>query len=659
MEQGKLKVFKSKKGKLIVKVILDNAKEMPAPTGFIVSDESINGKQVELERVEGQIVQIACEGEVLYFSHQQKSFQTTTIITSNHDSSEMITEQLEQVNYPAKAPYNFIPLNEKVVEAEEIPALNTYHADRLTGWIELDIETITPVYIRDNLTTEQMKQQREAEKKKERYINSDFYSPCGQIRIPGSSLRGMIRNLVEIVTFGKFGFFDDKGLYFRGLADRSNLRKEYQDRMSSYDKRQRKAQYKMSAGFIRRKGFDYYIKPAASYKQILKSEARRKVQYAGKVYEQFNYYKLPNECIVVSGDMPNKKRDWVIYSSSSNEEIKIPDIDIYNYKNDTNRSELVSDLLKLAEGDEVPCFYVIWHDESGRVRISFGHTGMFRLAYEKSISQHIPENLKDENKIDLAEAIFGNEKTFAGRVFFEDVVLKDGQDDVLMPENYPKILSSPKPTTFQHYLVQNSNDLKHRMHYNSNSSIRGYKLYWHKSGDNWEETNENNIREHASQYTKIKPVKSNVHFFGKIRFENLSKVELGALLFALELPPGYYHKIGMGKPLGLGTIKIIPKLYLSDRITRYENLFSEWESNKNMENALTEFKRAFEQFVLPKINEKSVERLWETKKLQELKTILNYDKGLELELENKTRYMQITPDNEFKHRSILPKPLEI
>ncbi|MFH1962064.1 MAG: RAMP superfamily CRISPR-associated protein, partial [bacterium] len=115
----------------------------------------------------------------------------------------------------ANAPYNFIPLNKSpAVSAEPLPENDKYHDDdRLTGYIDCNLETLTPIYIRGCLTEAEVKDGKEAKDK------SDFFSPNGGIRIPGSSLRGMIRTLVEIVSWSKFGFFEDRGLYYRGLAD--------------------------------------------------------------------------------------------------------------------------------------------------------------------------------------------------------------------------------------------------------------------------------------------------------------------------------------------------------------------------------------------------------------------------------------------------------
>src|SRR6056297_1234469 len=52
----------------------------------------------------------------------------------------------------AVAPYNFIPLNDEVVysqwEWKTIPGFERYYQDKLSGEIELRIETVTPLYIR-------------------------------------------------------------------------------------------------------------------------------------------------------------------------------------------------------------------------------------------------------------------------------------------------------------------------------------------------------------------------------------------------------------------------------------------------------------------------------------------------------------------------------
>jgi len=51
-------------------------------------------------------------------------------------------------------------------------------------------------------------------------------------------------------------------------------------------------------------------------------------------------------------------------------------------------------------------------------------------------------------------------------------------------------------------------------------------------------------------------VKPNVTFSFNIDVTNLSDVELGALLWLLSLPEAHYHRLGGGKPLGFGSVKL-------------------------------------------------------------------------------------------------------
>lgn len=68
-------------------------------------------------------------------------------------------------------------------------------------------------------------------------------------------------------------------------------------------------------------------------------------------------------------------------------------------------------------------------------------------------------------------------------------------------------------------------------------------------------------------------------FKGRIRFENLSDAELGLLLLSLDLPEGHAHKIGMGKPIGLGSARFKTTLFLTDRNTRYASVFTQTSWN--------------------------------------------------------------------------------
>lgn len=59
----------------------------------------------------------------------------------------------------AHAPYNFVPLPDKVVYAQEPLGHDRYHPDGISGWIDCQIETCSPTYIRGMITLEQYREQ--------------------------------------------------------------------------------------------------------------------------------------------------------------------------------------------------------------------------------------------------------------------------------------------------------------------------------------------------------------------------------------------------------------------------------------------------------------------------------------------------------------------
>jgi CRISPR-associated protein (TIGR03986 family) len=631
------------------------------------------------------------------------------------DINNFYTTQVSPIedkeNREAFAPYNFIPLNDKIVLSDfdikkEKFQLDKYHLNKRTGYITLDIETKSPVYIRDTLTEAQLKvinsfdeKIEKAKKNKDRNLEdlkiqkaeklweySDFFSPVNsKLRIPGSTKRGLVKNIIEIVSYGKFNNFEDKRLYFRSF-DSSNLQKEYE----SYGLNHYRT-YQMLCGILKKEDLDYFLYETGTPGQISNVNAQTEITSTGVT--NFNPKKMKaypinskKYYIVVTGYVGRgaKPNHWIVnFMNPSSNRIPVSKKDIEDYKGDENRAEKVIDILKEADSKYgIPCFYTKWTDDDGDSRIYFGHTGMFRVPYKKTIGEHIPVELKDEMYIDITEAIFGNEKTFAGRIFFEDAFCNEPDaSKVLLGAKHPKILSGPKPTTFQHYLTQPEEEINKLKHYNPDteddnklSAIRGYKQYWHKIGNDWINANQNIDDKDKKQYTKINPVKPGTTFTGRIRFENLSDVELGVLLFALDLPyekdekgdviSECCHKIGMGKPLGLGSIHITPTLHLSNRENRYTKLNEEWSTDlpesTDEPKTITDFKNAFATHILNALNgdtnQHTSDELWKVDRLNELKTMLDFKNR---PANSKTRYMKIQPTNEFRNRPVLPKPSDV
>jgi CRISPR/Cas system CSM-associated protein Csm3 (group 7 of RAMP superfamily) len=145
----------------------------------------------------------------------------------------------------------------------------------------------------------------------------------------------------------------------------------------------------------------------------------------------------------------------------------------------------------------------------------------------------------------LFGTILGEEVHVQGRISFGDAVLVGGE---LVEETiYLKELSSPKP---HHYAIYSATG-------GEGGPIAGRKLYYHHrepqpaaatdpASEKWGKRS-NALREVAPRGAR---------FRFEVRFENLTEEELRQLTGCLCLAEGYAHKIGMGKPLGLGSCRI-------------------------------------------------------------------------------------------------------
>lgn len=637
-------------------------------------------------------------------------------------------------NRAALAPYNFVPLPPRVVQAEPLLPQDTYHATRHTGTISCMLTTASPLYVRCGLTPDQLAQGLEAKNL------PDFFSLLDQQHpvIPGSSLRGMLRALVEVAGFGKMEKVTDRPRYFyRAVAAKIDdpLAGPYRGQLRN-----------VRAGYLVQRGREWFIQPARPLgsEGYLKAREQDIPPALGLVrLNDANYHlqtipvsfttkKLkpsprnpqgrlvidligapgtyPEQgTIVTSGNMLETGSGWqrsprknhAVIGAAGTGEVKIADVAVGDYRN--GLSDFVIDQLGdhgvLQDGR--PVFYCE-PARGEREVVYFGHNPNFRLPYRFAGSQRaatpldfVPGSLRNDAEIDLAEAIFGyvrrskkdQEQALAGRVFVGDATLAAGQADIWYSDEpiTPRILATPKPTTFQHYLVQPSAVRPELKHYASKpgeeTTVRGHKLYWHK-GDQPNiglPAEQHDIKD--TQKTQIRPVRAGVSFTFDVRFENLSDVELGALLWVLRLAADerYRLKLGMGKPLGMGAVQITSEVTLGDRRERYARLFGDEGWSTAGEAAMgdeqqTQAIEQFEGYVLRESRERSSNgKLDGTLRIMCLQALLQWPGPAP----EQTRYMQIERDvrqgvlpaaeakrneqqvNEYKLRPALPTPLQV
>ena len=167
----------------------------------------------------------------------------------------------------ATAPYNFVPLPEAVLPAEEPPVQDRYDESRFTGFLDLTIQAETPMYVRCGPPANRADPQDPSENP----ARQDFFHHGDPNRpvVPGSSLRGMTRTLVEILGSGKMQWFNSERLVYRAVADSSSLGNGYRKRMLGDPVNTRNARlqfeypsYGLRAGFLRRQREGWGIQPA-------------------------------------------------------------------------------------------------------------------------------------------------------------------------------------------------------------------------------------------------------------------------------------------------------------------------------------------------------------------------------------------------------------
>lgn len=162
----------------------------------------------------------------------------------------------------AIAPYNFVELPEKVVEvtAESLPQENRYYLQnekRYTGRIECTLTTESPLYIRCGLTKEEFECGVETKDLSDFFYTNPLEKYTKPV-IPGSSLRGMLRNLVEIVSFSKLDKVSDaQKFFFRAVAAERDdpLKDEYVNHLGKQGKN-------VKAGYLQKQGDKWFIRPA-------------------------------------------------------------------------------------------------------------------------------------------------------------------------------------------------------------------------------------------------------------------------------------------------------------------------------------------------------------------------------------------------------------
>ncbi len=494
------------------------------------------------------------------------------------------------------SPYNFVPLSEQVVVPDwaHLVSHDVPFKDGLSGEIAFTLTAHTPILVGGQQT--KASQQAPGEVR-------FFQTPDGYA-IPGSSLKGMVRNVLEIITFSRMGMVDDARYSVRDLT---NPARGFYGRFMTEKVGENMYRPLSQAGWLSFQGDRWFVTPCA-YSRIDHDElavlsgdrwwravprvcAREKysrwrprsldIRFTPGLQEahphsggkMLVYSKAADvgrgavEGMLVFTGQPaarvppaagKKHLEFVFYDVPTTRQVEVPEA-------------VMRDFMHIhAETDEwaywksrarIPIFFLT---DLGGTIASLGLALMFKLAYPHSIVEtikHTSSSHAEKRPDDFACLMFGMTDVvdgltpLKGRVWFEPCTERAG---VLELDARRVVLNSPKPTYYPNYVAQPTVDGTtlardtYKTYMDKDSEIRGWKRYPVRPA-----------LTHSSEGTdavsvNLFPIDGGAQFSGRVVFHNLKPEELGALIWALTWggDEAMHHSIGMGKPYGYGQASV-------------------------------------------------------------------------------------------------------
>jgi len=563
------------------------------------------------------------------------------------------------------APFNFVPLSEKVFfpSWSEDVSHDIPFEDGESGCIDITITAKSPIFIRNHSDDKNNP-------------STEFCNHNGAYYIPSTSVKGMVRSVLEIMSFSKIPIDEkihQKTISIRDMTNRKELvgtadgcgflkqnnNQEWyiedygKPRTIEYDNRKSKTigtincdfdtaqeKYKKNKTYIR-------ILVKNSIKDLYNRDNKKiGTKRVATIHKTINN----NAYLILTGGIDNKKNEFVFADSDKVSNIEDIEKAVDKFKKVYFESDSIDGNFWKNNYDPnigIPIFYK--KDKNGITDI--GLSQLFKLAYSYTIDDATKQIIEvvtrgnDKNKyhkLDLAQTIFGTvqeelsedkkskKESFSlkGRVQFSHFKCNS------MPKPYGNVytvLGSPNPSFYPEYLEQNCKDNgkvlddNYKTLMDKTSKIAGWKRYPLRYGKP-KFTKADNDTDSATSFTPLGDYDDSKFneftFSGKVRFHNLKKVEIGALVSALTFhnnEDDFYHNIGMAKSLGFGKIKI-------DLDTKpYQKHLIEYEIMMN----------------------KTLNKNWiETEQIKEL-FVMAYK---ELKIDGKLKYLVLNPDkkiNEF------------
>lgn len=507
-----------------------------------------------------------------------------------------------------KSPFNFVPIVDQVVSpdwADEI-SQDIPFSDGVSGTIALSITADSPIYIRNGQLN------KEEDSKDKDYSFSHVTTSMGnRYFIPGTSIKGEVRNIMEIMSYGKM-FVDDRARFAR------------RDLHNKYVYPLMNKQQQEHCGWLRRNGKDYEIEDCGRFWRIsheeidcfLGSPVMRR-EFSKERVTDFNdedktadykYRLIENKSLfkehtfeacgknrmgdslvkfsdggslrgtIVFTGQPSLWSEPLKYNKGKYFEFVFPERKEATRKISGDEFKHFEFIYKKTKGDKVsedwkrikrlldesesggrgvPVFFI----PKGKEGIEhFGMAYLYKMPYDHSVFESLPEAHRHKDKRDLAECIFGyadKQDALKGRVQFGHAFASEAKP----LERIRLVLGSPKASYYPLYVSQEG----------KGGVTADYNTYDHGTPSGWKRyyvrKDTNSVKDTGQDKvdTYMEPLDKGAKFRGTMSFHNLRPVELGALLSALTFhnTPECRHQLGMAKAYGFGKCRYNIKLNIT------------------------------------------------------------------------------------------------
>ena len=507
-----------------------------------------------------------------------------------------------------KSPFNFVSLNSQVFFpdwADEI-SQDIPFSDGVSGTIGLTITADSPIYIRNGQLHKD-----ENSKDKDYSFSHVSTSAGNRYFIPGTSIKGEVRNILEIMSYGRM-YVDDRAQFAR--RDLHN-----KDVYSLMNKQKQE-----HCGWLRRKGEDYEIDDCGRFWRISHDEIDRflgspvmRREFSKERVIAFNdedktadykYRLIENKSLfkehtfeacgknrmgdslvkfsdggslrgtIVFTGQPSLWSEPLKYNKGKYYEFVFPERKEATRKISGDEFKHFEFIYKKTKGDKVsedwkrikrlldesesggrgvPVFFI----PKGKEGIEhFGMAYLYKMPYDHSVFESLPEAHRHKDKRELAECIFGyadKQDALKGRVQFGHAFASEAKP----LERIRLVLGSPKASYYPLYVSQEGKD----------GVTADYNTYDHGTPSGWKRyyvrKDTNSVKDTGQDKvdTYMEPLDKGAKYRGTVSFHNLRPVELGALLSALTFhnTPECRHQLGMAKAYGFGKCRYNIKLNIT------------------------------------------------------------------------------------------------